>query len=190
MENTHNFDQLMLADNGLTVEEQQFRDTHNRICYNAQKAAEHWVEMAIAIKEMRDKKLTFSAEAKREISVMIDAITEILTLATDSFVKNDLHAASLVEPLEQVVDGLRDQIKLNHILRLKKSECTIEHGFVLSDLLTNFERVSDHCSNIAGCVIEIAEHDALDMHRYLDAVKAGGEDFTQHYQEYKHKYAL
>ena len=155
-----------------------------------ERISDHAVNIVESAEEMRDKKLTFSAEAKREISVMIDAITEILTLATDSFVKNDLHAASLVEPLEQVVDGLRDQIKLNHILRLKKSECTIEHGFVLSDLLTNFERVSDHCSNIAGCVIEIAEHDALDMHRYLDAVKAGGEDFTQHYQEYKHKYAL
>lgn len=155
-----------------------------------ERISDHAVNIVESAEEMRDKKLTFSAEAKREISVMVSAITEILTLATDSFVRNDLHAASLVEPLEQVVDGLRDQIKLNHILRLKKSECTIEHGFVLSDLLTNFERVSDHCSNIAGCVIEISEYDALDMHRYLDAVKAGGEDFTQHYQEYRHKYAL
>ena len=146
--------------------------------------------IAESAEEMRDKKLVFSKEAEREISVLVSAIDEILTLASDAVLKGDLHSASLVEPLEQVVDGLRDQIKLNHILRLQKSECTIEHGFVLSDLLTNFERVSDHCSNIAGCVIEISEHDALEMHKYLDAVKAGGEEFNEHYRAYKRKYAL
>lgn len=155
-----------------------------------ERISDHAVNIAESAEEMRDKKLVFSKEAEREISVLVSAIDEILTLASDAFLKGDLHSASLVEPLEQVVDGLRDQIKLNHILRLQKSECTIEHGFVLSDLLTNFERVSDHCSNIAGCVIEISEHDALEMHKYLDAVKAGGEEFNEHYRAYKRKYAL
>ena len=96
----------------------------------------------------------------------------------------------MIEPLEQHIDKLRDQIKLHHILRLRKSECTIEHGFVLSDILTNLERVSDHCSNVAGCVIEISRHDALDMHRYLTEVKQGGAEYDRLYQEYRNKYAL
>ena len=94
-----------------------------------------------------------------------------------------------VEPIEEVVDDLRDQIKLNHIIRLQKSECTIEHGFVLSDLLTNFERVSDHCSNIAGCVIEISNLGALDMHRYTEETVESVE-FKQKYVYYQQKYKL
>ena len=89
-----------------------------------------------------------------------------------------------------MVDDIRDKIKLNHILRLQKSECTIEHGFVLADLLNNFERVSDHCSNIAGCVIEISTFEALDMHKYLAEIKAGSEAFEDKYKEYKRKYSL
>ena len=81
-------------------------------------------------------------------------------------------------------------IKLNHIIRLQKSECSIDNGFILSDLLTNFERVADHCSNIAGCVIEISAHDALDMHKYLADVKQGSEDFEEKYKAYSAKYAL
>jgi phosphate:Na+ symporter len=95
--------------------------------------------------------------------------------------------AAEIEPLEQVVDDLRDKIKLNHIKRLQKSECTIEHGFVLSDILTNFERVSDHCSNIGGCVIEISKYDALDMHKY-NALKHSSGDFEKKYAAYSEKY--
>ena len=95
-----------------------------------------------------------------------------------------------IESLEQVVDDLRDKIRLNHIRRLQKSECTIEHGFVLSDILTNFERVADHCSNIAGCVVEISEFDALDMHKYLAEQRQGGKGFAQKFDEYKVKYVI
>ena len=118
------------------------------------------------------------------------AIDDILTATRDSFVNNDIKKAAEVEPLEQVVDDMRDQIKLNHIIRLQKSECTIEHGFILSDLLTNFERVSDHCSNIAGCVIEISEYDALDMHKYLADVRDGSAGYEEKYNEYKRKYNI
>ena len=103
---------------------------------------------------------------------------------------NDLVAAAVVESLEEVIDDLRDQIKINHIRRLQKSECTIEHGFVLSDLLTNFERVADHCSNIASCVVEISKYDALDLHKFSHDMKEGNEGFTAKYNEYKSKYAL
>ena len=95
-----------------------------------------------------------------------------------------------IEPLEQVVDDIRDEIKRGHIKRLQKSECTIEHGFVLSDLLTNLERVADHCSNIGGCVIEISAFDALDMHKYLASVKQGSEKYDEAYRDYSAKYKI
>lgn len=155
-----------------------------------ERISDHAVNIVESAEEMRDKKIEFSEGATYEIQVMIRALHEIVSLARDAFVHNDLQAAAKVEPLEQVVDYLRDQIKLHHILRLQKNECTIEHGFVLNDMLTNFERVADHCSNIAGCMIEISQHDSLDMHKYLDDVKQNGEEFDQLFHTFKHKYAL
>ena len=92
--------------------------------------------------------------------------------------------------MEQVIDELHDQIKLNHILRLQKNECTIEHGFILSDILTNLERVSDHCSNVGICIEEMSSHNALGAHQYVDALKAEQPQFKAQYEEYREKYAL
>ena len=155
-----------------------------------ERISDHAVNLVESAEEIRDKKVVFSNEANRELSVMYGAVDEILTLAVDSFTKQDLHAASLVEPLEQVVDNLRDEIKLQHILRLQKSECSIEHGFVLADILTNLERVSDHCSNIAGLILEMSANGDLGMHQYLRNVRAGGESFKWNYKEYLKKYSL
>ena len=85
---------------------------------------------------------------------------------------------------------MRDQIKANHVLRLQKSECTIEHGFILSDLLNNLERVADHCSNVAACLLEMREHDSMAMHKYLSALHNSGGDFDARYNDYAKKYAL
>ena len=98
--------------------------------------------------------------------------------------------ALLVEPLEQVIDELRDEIKRRHIIRLQKSECTIEHGFVLSDILTNYERIADHCSNIAGCVIEVSEYHSFEMHGYTEHVKDTDAEFDEHYRQFALKYSL
>ena len=155
-----------------------------------ERISDHAVNLVESAEEIKDKKVVFSSEANRELSIMYGAVDEILTLATDSFTKQDLHAASLVEPLEQVVDYLRDEIKLQHILRLQKSECSIEHGFVLADILTNLERVSDHCSNVAGLILETSSHDDVGMHQYLRNVRAGGEGFKWNYKEYLKKYSL
>ena len=155
-----------------------------------ERISDHAVNLVESAEEIRDTKVVFSNEANRELSVMYGAVDEILTLAVDSFTKQDLHAASLVEPLEQVVDYLRDEIKLQHILRLQKSECSIEHGFVLADILTNLERVSDHCSNIAGLILEMSANGDLGMHQYLRNVRAGGESFKWNYKEYLKKYSL
>ena len=155
-----------------------------------ERISDHAVNIVESAEELRDKKITFSKEAERELAVLRAAVHDILLKTTEAFVKNDLVKAAEVEPLEQVIDGLRDKIKLNHVLRLQKNECSIDNGFILSDMLTNFERVADHCSNIAGCVIEISAYDALDMHKYLASVKHGSEDFEEKYKEYSKKYAL
>ena len=155
-----------------------------------ERISDHAVNVLESAEELRDKKIEFSKDAQKELSVLRAAVAEILDITEKAFRTNDVALAADVEPLEQVVDDIRDKIKLNHILRLQKSECTIEYGFVLADLLNNFERVSDHCSNIAGCVIEISTYDALDMHKYLAQIKAGSEAFEEKYKEYKRKYSL
>ena len=155
-----------------------------------ERISDHAVNVLESAEEMRDKKIEFSAEAQKELAVLRSAVAEILKITEEAFDNNDVALAADVEPLEQVVDDLRDRIKQNHIIRLQKSECTIEHGFILADLLNDFERVSDHCSNIAGCVIEISTYEALDMHKYLSEIKHGSEAFEKKYSEYKKQYSL
>ena len=158
-----------------------------------ERLSDHAVNLATSLQEMADKKLSFSPDATREIEIMAEAVKEIMTLAHKCFTENDLETAYLVEPLEQVIDYLKDTIKKGHIIRLQKEECTIEMGFILSDVITNLERISDHCSNIAGCVIELA-NDELSLHEYLHGVKEGDdfrtEYFNKKYKMYKEKYAL
>lgn len=154
-----------------------------------ERISDHAVNLVESAEEMQSKGLTFSVHAKKELEILTAAVSEIMDMALEAFLKNDPILAAKVEPLEEVVDTLKEQLRNRHILRLQKGECTIELGFVWSDLLTNLERVADHCSNIAGCIIEMA-HDSLDVHEYLDNVKAGGPGFLQAYQEYAQKYAL
>ncbi|MBE6533246.1 MAG: Na/Pi cotransporter family protein [Ruminococcaceae bacterium] len=155
-----------------------------------ERISDHAVNIVESAEEMRDKKIEFSAEAKHEMQVLRQAVGDILNMAESTFVNNDIALATDIEPLEQVVDDLRDRIKLNHILRLQKSECTIEHGFILADLLNNFERVSDHCSNIGCCVVEISTYDSMDVHKYLSDLRHGEGRFEEKYAEYKDKYAI
>ena len=171
------------------------RDSHQitkllHLIGDFERISDHAVNVLESVEEMRDKSIQFSAEAQRELAVLRAAVEEILDHTERAFFENDLASAAEVEPLEQVIDDRHDKIKLNHIIRLQASKCTIEHGFVLADLLNNFERVSDHCSNIAGCVIEISSYEALEMHKYLHDIKAGNADFDQKFNSYKEKYAL
>jgi phosphate:Na+ symporter len=155
-----------------------------------ERISDHAVNLLESAEEMRDKKLAFSQMAQKELSVLTAAVRETVSLTMDAFTKKDMAAAALVEPLEQVIDDLKDKIKVNHTLRLQKSECTIEHGFVLSDMLNNLERVSDHCSNVAGLLLEMEKAKSLDMHKYLDGVKHSDDAFRGKYEEYREKYAL
>ena len=157
---------------------------------DVERISDHSVNIKRVFNEMDEKGISFSKEANDDITTISSAIKEILTLTIESFIDNDLEKAKKVEPLEQVIDRLKKKIKANHIERLKEGGCTVEMGFILSDLLTNFERISDHCSNIAVCLLEI-ENGSFDTHEYLSNVKDGGEnDFNERYKEFKEKYRL
>ena len=154
-----------------------------------ERIADHAVNLLDSAEELRDKQLAFSEAARRELSVLTAAVREVLQLALTAFTKNDLEAAFRVEPLKEVIDGLKEQLRTRHILRLQKGECQVETGFVWSDLLTSLERAADHSSNIAGCVIDADQH-RLDLHQTLRAVRQESEDFRQAYRAYVEKYAL
>ncbi|MBQ7380212.1 MAG: Na/Pi cotransporter family protein [Clostridia bacterium] len=155
-----------------------------------ERISDHAVNIAESAEEMKDKNVQFSAAAQKEINTMVAAVREVLWNAREGFINDDFDIAASVEPLEEVIDDLRDAIKLHHIVRLQNNECTMEMGFILSDLLTNCERVADHCSNIAGCMLELSEEKALDMHKYLYDLKHGNPEFDRRYQEYKEKYPI
>ena len=155
-----------------------------------ERISDHALNLVESAEEIKAKNITFSAEAKNELASLKSAVLDILSMTENAYIENDIALAMKVEPLEQVVDYLKDHIRLQHILRLQNSKCTIEHGFVLSDILTNLERVSDHCSNIAGCLVEMSAKNALDLHGYLRGIKKSGEDFEQLYKEYMRKYTI
>lgn len=140
-------------------------------------------------KEIHEKKIVFSEAAQDELAIIVAAVKEILQLAVDAFVNGDTEIAAKVEPLEEVIDFLRGTLKNRHISRLRVGKCTIEMGFIFIDLLTNFERVADHCSNIAVCVIEI-ENNSFETHQYLNDIKVSSGDFRTEYQRYYEKYSV
>lgn len=154
-----------------------------------ERISDHAVNILESAEEIQEKHIQFSPEAEQELQVISSAVEECLELALKSFMENDLQTASKVEPLEEVIDTLRGQLRSRHVLRLQKGECTIEDGFVWSDLLTSLERVSDHCSNIAGCVIEMA-HSSLDLHEYLGEIRTEDPQYIEDYNGYAKKYAL
>ena len=154
-----------------------------------ERISDHAVNTLESAEELRDKGLQFSESARNELRVLCDAVSEILDMTLKAFEENDASVASRVEPLEQVVDSLKETMRTRHILRLQQGGCSIELGFILSDLLTGLERTSDHCSNVAGCVIDAAQHN-LNLHESLRAARLGSEDFRTEFEQYARKYAL
>lgn len=161
-----------------------------RIIGDIERISDHSVNILESAEEMHDKDISFSDSAKKELNVLIGAVKEVTEMAMKAFNENDMKSAALVEPVEQVVDDLKKELKKRHVSRLQRGECTIELGFVFQDIITNLERIADHCSNIAGCVMEIAKEE-LHIHELLKEVKADSESgFAEKYEEYKEKYAL
>ena len=154
-----------------------------------ERISDHAVNILSSAEEMTRKNLTFSANAKNELITITSAIREILSLALKAFERRDNDIASQVEPLEQVIDTLKEQMRTRHILRMQQGQCSIEAGFVLSDLLTDLERTSDHCSNIAGCIIDASHHN-LNLHETLREAKAADSGFQNTFHSYAEKYQL
>ena len=154
-----------------------------------ERISDHAVNVLESAEELRQKKLSFSPAAQAELAVLSAAVRKILTLTEESFETADVAKAAQVEPLEQVIDLLKEQMRTRHILRMQQGHCSIEAGFVWSDLLTNLERTSDHCSNIAGCVIDAAQHN-LNLHETLRAAHSDTHAFRSEFQRYVAKYAL
>ena len=153
-----------------------------------ERIGDHAVNVIESAEELHEKQLEFSRSAKYELSVMSSAVCEVLDLAVKAFADNDAQAAKAVEPLEQVVDDLKNELRTRHILRMKKGECSIEAGFVWSDLLTDLERASDHCSNIALCVLDMKKH-TLSAHE-TQHEREDVPEFSDQYRRYSEKYAL
>lgn len=155
-----------------------------------ERIGDYAIKIMESAQEIHDKKISFSKNAQDELLVISSAVQEVLALTMVAFCTNDLAIADKIEPLEQVVDTLKSELKRRHVERLQRSECTIELGFIFSDLLTSYERLSDHCSNIAVCLIEV-NRDSFDTHEYLKSVKTSKNTvFTEYFDSYLQKYTL
>ena len=181
---------VKLAETQLPDKESRRVTTLLHIIGDVERIADHAVNVVENAHEIFDKSIEFSDDANKEIETILDAVCEILSLTTVAINDWDLSVAKKIEPLEQIIDKLKYKIKNNHIQRLRDGNCTVVMGFVLSDLLTNCERVSDHCSNIAVCLLE-EDNIGIGSHEYLNHVKQDGEnEFFEQYEEYKKKYAI
>lgn len=155
-----------------------------------ERIADHAKNVVILSKEIHDKGVVFSEAAQRELSVLKDAITEIMSMAIEAFINEDIKLAVKVEPLEEVIDNMCDELKLHHTDRLQKGICSWQQGFVFNDLLTSYERVSDHCSNIAIAIIEL-EMEEFNTHEYMRSIEKMKQDsFKRHYEEFYEKYKI
>ena len=154
-----------------------------------ERIADHAVNILESAEELQKKEIRFTDAATGELAVIFQAVSDILDLSLAGYLQNDLSAAAKVEPLEEVIDQLKEQLRTRHILRLQKGDCTIDAGFTWLDLLTDLERTADHCSNIAGCMIDAAR-DSMNLHQSLRETRNDSEAFQERYREYRRKYAL
>ena len=154
-----------------------------------ERVGDHALNLVEAAEELHQKDLQFTDAAKAELAVLIHAVEEIVEMSISAFWHNDLDKAYRVEPLEQVIDDLKEALRVRHIQRLQQGICSIETGFIWSDLLNGLERTGDHCSNIAGCVVDRAHHD-MNTHEALRSARIENQNFARQYQAYAEKYAL
>lgn len=160
-----------------------------KIIGDFERISDHGVNLLEAAEELREKEFRFTEQALSELDVICAAIEEILDLSLQSVLDNDLETALAVEPLEQVIDRLKEEMRTRHVLRMQQGECSVEVGFVWSDLLTDLERTADHCSNIAGCILDSA-HQNMNLHESLREFRNDSQDFRRMFREYEEKYQL
>ncbi|MBP3361021.1 MAG: Na/Pi cotransporter family protein [Clostridia bacterium] len=179
---------VKISGRSLTMEDSHDASNLLHTIGDFERIGDHASGMVKAAREINEKGIVFSGDAKNEIITISKAVSEILSLTLEAFKNDDLEVAKRIEPLEQVVDKLKYKLKNMHISRLQQGECTIEMGFIFSDLLTNYSRVADHCSNVAVCLIQVAD-DSFDTHEYLNNMKSHGDNtFDEMYRAYKKKY--
>lgn len=155
-----------------------------------ERISDHAVNLAEAAKEIHDKEIAFSSDAVHELRVLGNAVAEIVTMAIDSFLNNDLQLSAKIEPLEELIDNLCGELKLHHVQRLKNGVCSLNTGFVFNDILNDFERIADHCSNISVAMIAL-ESDSFDKHEYLDSVKRlKSESYAKYFKDFSIKYMI
>ena len=154
-----------------------------------ERIADHGKNLLESAEEMQEKNIALTKPALAELKVICDAVNEVVTLAYDAFCNGNMESASQVEPLEQVIDQLKEDLRTRHILRLQKGQCSIEAGFVWSDLLTGLERTSDHCSNIAGCLFDMSEH-KLNVHESVRIMQLANKNFGEQVEAFTKKYSL
>ena len=160
-----------------------------KVISDFERISDYGVHVLKSAEELKNKNIQLSPGAKKEMAVLCSAVAEILTLSYNAFINNDLDTARNVEPLEQVIDGLKTSLRNAHIVRLKKGECSIEAGFVWADLITNLERTADHCSNIAVCIIDASENN-MNLHKSLQRMKEESPYFKKQYEFYLKKYTI
>lgn len=180
---------VKLSSKDLSEKDSQSVSTILHVIGDFERINDHAQNIVEVAKEKHEKNVDFSLQAVSELKVICSAVKENLELAISAFENHDLQTAAKVEPLEEVVDQLRTRLKNRHVKRLQQGECTIENGFIFTDLLTNLERVSDHCSNIAVCLIQV-DDESFDTHEYIHILKNSGSDFENQVEKYKHEYAL
>ena len=178
---------LKLTSRHLSEEESARATEYMKLIGDYERIADHAVNILESAEEMRNKNVTFSENAAYEYSVICEAVIEILDLSYQAFLKDDLHSARMTESLEQVIDKLKEELRTRHFIRLQNRECSVAAGFIWSDLLTNLERVSDHCSNISGCVLDTADRN-MNMHENQRIIRDSKEDYEQQYNMYLAKY--
>ncbi|MBQ7860144.1 MAG: Na/Pi cotransporter family protein [Faecalibacterium sp.] len=178
---------VQLSQHELTREDNHVVNTLLHAISDFERIGDYADNIAETARTIREKGVAFSDAALDELGVLEGAVQDIVGRTIDCFEKKDLYLAGKVEPLEEVIDGLVREIKLRHIARLQSGQCTIEYGFVLDDLLTSYERIADHCSNIAVAMIEV-ERNSFDTHAYLNELKDGNEKFSQRYEKYRARY--
>jgi phosphate:Na+ symporter len=154
-----------------------------------ERISDHAVNILESAEEMNEKNLKFTGDAALELNVITSAVLEILDLSLEAFINNDAETAADIEPLEQVIDKLKEQLRTRHIQRLQHGDCTMDAGFIWSDLLTNLERTSDHCSNIAGCIMDRNNGD-MNFHELVRNFREESEEFTNKYRIYRQEYRL
>lgn len=180
---------VRLTSRRLSEEESVKATEYMKLIGDYERIADHAVNVLESAEELKQKKLSFSKQATKEYGIICAAVTEILEMSYQAFSKTDYDAARKTEPLEQVIDALKEELRTRHILRLQKGDCSVAAGFIWSDLLTNLERVSDHCSNISGCVLDTVERN-MNIHENQRAFRDSDEDYIRLFADFEKKYSV